>query len=232
MVKPAHFTVGVIIELAKIFAEAGLPPGVFNVVTSAFDNGSLVGSYLCASKDIDMISFTGSSATASKVMATAADTIKKVSFELGGKSPNVIFDDVYSIDAAAAGAVRGIVGTAGQACQSGSRVLVQESIHDEFVSAVVKRMQTSVRMGDPLAPETTMGPLASDVQYDRVAGFIASGRESATLVTGGGQPSDPALEKGFFIEPTVFVDVDNASRHRPRGDLRAGAVCYQVQEFR
>jgi aldehyde dehydrogenase (NAD+)/betaine-aldehyde dehydrogenase len=210
--KPSHFTPGSTLELGRLLLEAGAPAGVFNVVTSAKDNGAVVGQALARSPRVDKIAFTGSTATGREVAQAAASTLKRVSLELGGKSPNVVFADVHSLDAAVTGAFFGVYMNSGQVCQAGSRLLVQESIKDQFVEKLVAMTRKAVRLGDPSDPATTMGPLINRTQLDKVLSYIDAGRGAAELLLGGGRPSVPALQTGLFVEPTIFDRVDNQSR--------------------
>jgi aldehyde dehydrogenase (NAD+)/betaine-aldehyde dehydrogenase len=202
--KPSHLTPGCALELGRLLLEAGLPPGVFNVVTGAAENGAIVGEALIGSPLVDKIAFTGSTATGKKVMAAAAGSLKKVSLELGGKSPNVVFADVASLDAAAQGAFSAIYTNSGQVCHAGSRLLVQESIKDALLEKLVAITKSKVKLGDPLDAATTMGPVVSEPQLARVLGYIDAGRAAAELVTGGGRPAAPALARGLYVEPTIF----------------------------
>jgi acyl-CoA reductase-like NAD-dependent aldehyde dehydrogenase len=209
--KPSHLTPGTTLELARLLAEAGLPPGVVNVVTGARDNGAIVGQALCKSALVDKIAFTGSTATGKKVAETAAQTLKRVSLELGGKSPNVVFADVASLDAAVMGAFHGIYMNSGQVCQAGSRLLVQESVKDAFLEKLVA-MTRKMRLGDPADPATAMGPLVSEPQFAKVMSFLDEGKRAAQLVVGGGRVTANGLDKGLYVEPTIFDRVDNRSR--------------------
>lgn len=206
VVKPAHQSSGAAAMFAQILAEAGLPDGVFNLVTSARQNGAVVGQAIASSDMVDMVTFTGSSATGKAVMRAAASNLKRLKLELGGKSPNVVFADVPSIDAAVASAASGIVRLAGQSCQAGSRLLVQESIKDEFLEKLLQQIG-SAKLGDPLDPETTCGPLVSAAQLERVEYYVEVGNLSANLLTGGERPDEPHLQKGWFYRPTVFDEV-------------------------
>jgi acyl-CoA reductase-like NAD-dependent aldehyde dehydrogenase len=210
--KPSHLTSGCALELARLLHEAGLPPGVLNVVTSETDNGALVGQALCQSPMVDKIAFTGSTATGRKVMQAAAGTLKRVSLELGGKSPNVVFADAASLDAAATGAFFGIFMNSGQVCQAGSRLLVHAAVKDELLDKLVAMTRKKVKLGDPLDPATTMGPIVNEAQLGKVLGYVDAGKQaeaqgSARLLVGGGRASDGALGKGLYVEPTVFADV-------------------------
>jgi acyl-CoA reductase-like NAD-dependent aldehyde dehydrogenase len=212
VIKPSHLTSGVALELARLLLEAGLPPGVVNVVTSDTENGAVVGQALATSPLVDKIAFTGSTATGKKVMQASIGTLKRVSLELGGKSPNIVFADTASIDAAAAGAFLGIYANSGQVCQAGSRLLVQESIKDELVEKLVAMTRKKVRLGDPMDPATTMGPIVSEPQLARVLGYVEAGKGSAQLLTGGGRATEGALERGLYVEPTIFDQVSNDMR--------------------
>jgi acyl-CoA reductase-like NAD-dependent aldehyde dehydrogenase len=207
--KPSHLTPGSTLELARLLGEAGLPAGVVNVVTGARDNGAVVGQALCKSEKVDKIAFTGSTATGKKVAEAAALTLKRVSLELGGKSPNVVFADTASLDAAVMGAFHGIYLNSGQVCQAGSRLLVQESVKDAFLDKLVA-MTKKMRVGDPADPSTAMGPLVSEPQLEKVLGYLDEGKKTAQLVLGGGRPA--GLERGLYVEPTIFDRVDNRSR--------------------
>jgi aldehyde dehydrogenase (NAD+)/betaine-aldehyde dehydrogenase len=202
--KPSHLTPGCALELGRLLLEAGLTPGAFNVITGAADNGAVVGQALIASPLVDKIAFTGSTATGKKVMAAAAATLKKVSLELGGKSPNVVFADAASLDAAASGAFSAIYANSGQICHAGSRLLVQESIKDQLLEKLTTLIRTKVKLGDPFAADTTMGPVVSEQQLERVLGYIEAGKGTAQLVAGGGRATAPALAKGLYVEPTLF----------------------------
>jgi acyl-CoA reductase-like NAD-dependent aldehyde dehydrogenase len=207
--KPSHLTPGTSLELGRLLLEAGLPAGVVNVVTGARDNGAVVGQALVRSAKVDKIAFTGSTATGKKIAEAAAQTLKRVSLELGGKSPNVVFADAPSLDAAVTGAFHGIYLNSGQVCQAGSRLLVQESVKDAFLEKLVA-MTKKMRIGDPAEPSTAMGPLVSEPQLQKVLSYVEEGKRSARLVTGGGRPA--GLDKGLYVEPTIFDGVDNHSR--------------------
>lgn len=208
VVKPPEQASVSTLELASLFAEAGFPPGVVNVITGT---GPAAGEALVASQRVAKVAFTGSTATGARIMASAARNITEVSLELGGKSPNIVFADAEpgAID----GVVAGIFRAAGQRCVAGSRVLVQRQAHEEFTAAFVERTRT-IRLGDPLDPDTTMGPLAFAAHLDHVERLINVARqEGATVACGGRRPDHPALADGFFIEPTVLSGVDNGMRH-------------------
>ncbi|MDA3644245.1 aldehyde dehydrogenase family protein [Saccharopolyspora indica] len=193
------------LELAVILREAGLPDGAFNVVTG---DGETVGVHLTRHPDVRMIGFTGSTEIGRQVMRNAADTIKRVTLELGGKGPNIVLDDA-DLDAAVDGSIYAFLLHAGQACESGTRLLLPASLHDEFVDRLIARLKT-LRIGNPLDPATDIGPVMSADQRDRILGYIEAGkREGATLAHGGGVPSGPGFERGFWVEPTVFTGVSN-----------------------
>lgn len=205
--KPAEQTPASTLAFARIALEAGLPPGVFNVVTGAGPTGAA----LVAHPGVDKVTFTGSTATGITVMKAAADHIAAVTLELGGKSPNIIFDDA-DIDAAINGVIAGIFAATGQTCIAGSRLLVARDLHDEVVARIVQRAQ-QIKLGDPLDLATEMGPIAFREQLDKVGGYVdLAVSEGAQLVCGGGRPTDPGLQEGFFHEPTVLTNVTNDMR--------------------
>jgi betaine-aldehyde dehydrogenase len=202
VLKPAEQTPLTAIQLAELALEAGIPEGVFTVVTGA---GSVVGDALIRHPLVRKIAFTGSTEVGRNVMRIAADEIKRVSLELGGKSANLIFADCdfeRAIDSAATSAL----GNAGQDCCARSRILVEESMHDRFVAALIERFDR-VRVGDPLSSATEMGPLVSTAHLERVMSFVDRGRaEGATLATGGAPPADEGCARGCYLAPTVFTD--------------------------
>ncbi len=202
IVKPSEYAPLTAFMLAEIIHEAGAPPGVFNLVSG---DGPSAGEALVAHRDVDMISFTGSTATGRRLSAVAASTVKKVTLELGGKSPLIVLDGAPLTDAVAA-AVQGCYINCGQMCTASTRLLVSEAQRDEAV-ATAAAIAESLAVGDPSAPDTVVGPLVNARQRDRVRAYIQSGiAEGATLVTGGVEPPD-GLERGYFIRPTVFADV-------------------------
>lgn len=202
VVKPADQTPVSALEFARCIEEAGFPPGVFNVVTG----GPAVGAALTAHPGVDKVAFTGSTAVGIKVAQAAMGHLAKVSLELGGKSPNVVFEDA-DLEAAANGVIAGIFAAGGQTCIAGSRLLVQESVRGELVCRVTERART-IKLGDPLAAETEMGPVAFRTHLDGILRRCEAGVQAgATLVTGGRRASGPGLDDGFFVEPTIFTDV-------------------------
>ncbi len=201
--KPAEQTPASTLEFARLFEEAGFPPGVFNVVTG---DGATAGRALVRHPGVDKVAFTGSTETGISVMKDAADHLARVSLELGGKSPNIVFEDA-DLEAAANGVVAGIFAATGQTCMAGSRLFVQERVHDELVDRLSDRAGT-IKLGDPLDPDTEMGPVAFPEQLEKILDLIRSGREEgAELVFGGDRPGDVELSDGYFVEPTIFTGV-------------------------
>lgn len=206
--KPAEQTPASTLEFARLFEEAGFPPGVFNVVTGF---GSTAGKALVRHPGVDKVAFTGSTDTGKLVMKDAADHLAKVSLELGGKSPNIVFEDA-DLEAAANGVVAGIFAATGQTCIAGSRLVVQRTVHDEMVERLAEKAR-SIKLGDPLDMETEMGPVAFEEQLEKVLGYVELGQEEgAELVYGGGRPEDLELRDGYFVEPTILTEVHNDMR--------------------
>ena len=198
VLKPAEQTPLTALRLAELALEAGIPEGVFTVVTGA---GSVVGEAILKHPIVRKVAFTGSTEVGMNVMRLAADDIKRVSLELGGKSANLIFADA-DFDKAVASAASSALGNAGQDCCARSRILVEQSLYDRFSKALVEKFQ-SMKVGDPLAEETEMGPLVTTAHRERVMKYIESGRgEGATLACGGDMPQG----KGSYLAPTVFLD--------------------------
>ncbi|HWP28656.1 MAG TPA: aldehyde dehydrogenase [Chloroflexota bacterium] len=201
VLKPASYTPLTALALAEIVAEAGLPEGVFNVVTGP---GTTVGTALVSHPMVNLVSFTGETTTGQTIMQAAAPGLKRVSFELGGKAPNLIFASA-DLDAAVAGSLRSAFFNQGEVCLATPRFLVEESIYDAFLEKFVAAAR-ALRLGDPLDPATEMGPLVSQPHYERVTRYVQLGEEEgARLVTGGRRP--PGLERGYYLEPTIFTDV-------------------------
>jgi aldehyde dehydrogenase (NAD+) len=206
VVKPAEQAPASTLEFAALVEAAGFPPGVFNVVTGL---GTEAGAPLVAHPGVDKVAFTGATETGRQVMKGAAEHLARVSLELGGKSPHIVFADA-DLDAAAGGVVAGIFAATGQTCMAGSRLMVQEDIYDEFLDRLSERAR-AIRLGDPLDPATEMGPVAFRAHLDHVEHAIAAAiGEGARLVTGGRRPAAAELHDGYFVEPTIFADVDNA----------------------
>ncbi len=204
VLKPSENTPLNALKLAEIAMEAGLPEGVLNVVTGY---GATTGEALALHEDVDKISFTGSIATARKLLqSSAVSNLKRLSLELGGKSPNIIFPDA-DLDAAMKGAFWGIFGGKGEVCSAGSRLLVHEEVHDRFVDDLAARAR-KLRVGNPLDPATQMGSQISARQMDRILDYIESAKqEGARLMSGGERDTDGDKAKGFFVKPTVFAEV-------------------------
>jgi len=208
VIKPSEFTSASTLAFVRLFEEAGFPPGVVNVVTGF---GKDVGSALIEHPLVRKIAFTGSDATGRAINQTAAKHFKHVSLELGGKSPNIVFDDA-NLDDAVNGAVSGIFAATGQTCIAGSRLLLQDSIHDAFLEKLIGLAGTA-RMGNPMDLNTQVGPVTTRQQYDKVLGYIDIAKtDGAELVMGGRPASRPECGDGWFIEPTIFANVDNSMR--------------------
>jgi aldehyde dehydrogenase (NAD+) len=206
VVKPSEYTSASMLEFARIATEAGVPNGVVNVVTGL---GPEVGEALVTHPDVAHVGFTGGDAAGRRIYELAARGLKTVTLELGGKSPNIVFDDA-DLGQAVKGVVSGIFAASGQSCQAGSRLLVQQSIHDRFVGMLVDFMR-GVKLGDPALPGTQMGPIATRPQFEKIVSYIELGkREGAICVLGGGVRAD--LGAGWFVEPTIFTGVRNDMR--------------------
>jgi aldehyde dehydrogenase (NAD+) len=204
VMKPAELTSLSALRIGELALEAGIPPGVFNIVTGP---GRVVGDALVNHPDVDKVTFTGSPGVGRGIMKGAASNFKRVSLELGGKSANVIFDDA-NLDAAARAAAAGIFFNAGQVCSAGSRVLVQEGAYDEVVERLAERAK-SLRMGDLLDRNTSLGPVISEKQMKSILDYVDIGqKEGASLVTGG----ERIGKRGYFISPAVFADVKHEMR--------------------
>jgi betaine-aldehyde dehydrogenase len=205
VLKPAEQTPLTMLKLAGWLQECGVPPGVVNVVTGL---GETAGAAIVAHPDVDKVAFTGSASVGKIIMKSAADTLKRVTLELGGKSPNIFFADA-DFEAAIDGALFGVFINQGEVCSAGSRVLVQRSIYTKFLEAMTEKART-IKLGPPLDRSTKMGPLVSKEQYDRVSAYQKLGKSEAKLALGGGRPA--SLPRGYYVEPTIFYDVDNSSR--------------------
>lgn len=204
VMKPAEQTPLSCLRMAKLACEAGFPPGVINVVPGY---GPTAGAALVKHPGVDKIAFTGEGTTAKIIAREAIDTFKRLTFELGGKSPNIIFADA-DLDAAVAGAHFGLYFNQGQCCCAGSRVYVEDSIHDEFISRLTERNQNH-RLGDPFDPETQQGPQVDQAQFDKILQYVEYGKQDgAECVTGGDRFGD----KGYFVEPTLFTGVTDDMR--------------------
>jgi len=208
VIKPSEFTSAATLEFVALMDEAGFPAGTANVVTGL---GLEAGKPLVDHPDVAKIAFTGSEMGGQHIYEGAARGIKLVSLELGGKSPNIVFDDA-DLEAAAMGAVTGIFSAAGQSCTAGSRLLLHRSIHDEFVKRLID-VASQARLGDPMDAATHIGPIATEPQFAKILSYIEVARsEGATCVLGGEPYTDGACAKGRFIAPTIFTNVHNNMR--------------------
>jgi betaine-aldehyde dehydrogenase len=205
VLKPAEQTPLTALEMAAWFPEVGLPDGVVNIITGL---GESTGAPLVRHPDVNKIAFTGSAEVGKIIMKSAADTVKRVTLELGGKSPNIFFADA-DFEAAIDGALFGVFINQGEVCSAGSRILVEKKIYSKFVDAMAAKAKT-IRLGAPLERETKMGPLVSKDQYDRVRSYQELGKREAKVAAGGGRAAH--LDRGFYVEPTIFYDVDNSAR--------------------
>ena len=204
ILKPPEQTPLTCLELPTILGEAGLPDGVLHVLTGF---GETAGAPLVAHPGVDKVTFTGSREVGKIIMRSGADTLKRVTLELGGKSPNIVFADA-DFDRAVEGSCNGVFWNQGEICSAGTRVFVDRAIYDDALNAFVERAK-AVRLGGGLDDETTMGPLVSAEQRERVERYIEIGQEEATLAVQGSRPSDPRLANGYFVPPTIFADVEN-----------------------
>ncbi|HCB05515.1 MAG TPA: betaine-aldehyde dehydrogenase [Nocardioides bacterium] len=203
VLKPSELTPHTSIHLMRLLEEAGLPAGVGNLVLGA---GPEAGAPLSEDPRVDLVSFTGGLITGKRIMAAAAGTVKKVALELGGKNPNIVFADA-DLEVALDYALTAVFLHSGQVCSAGARLLVEESVHDQFVDALVDRAR-AIRLGGPHDAKAETGPLTSSAHRDKVAAYVAKGlEEGATLRCGGAAPEDPALANGFYYLPTILDDV-------------------------
>ena len=202
IVKPASQTPLTALALGEIAVEVGLPPGVLNVLTGP---GSSLGQQIVDHPGIDKIAFTGDTGTGKQIMRGSAESLKRITLELGGKSPNIVFPDA-DLDAAVRGATMGIFYGKGEVCAAGSRLLVDRSIKDAFVDKVAARAKKMVP-GDPLDPRTRLGAISSKSQLERVLGYIETARREGATLVAGGERTDIGTGKGYFLQPTVFANV-------------------------
>lgn len=208
VIKPSEFSSVSTLEFVKLFEQAGFPPGVVNTVTGY---GADVGEPLVAHPLVRKVAFTGGELSGQHVYETAARGLKGVTLELGGKSPNIVFEDA-NLDNAVMGAISGIFAATGQTCIAGSRLLVQKSIQDEFTEKLLAVAKTA-RMGDPMNMDTQVGPVTTKPQYDKVLSYIETAlADGAKLLLGGSTPQAPDLSDGWFVEPTIFGNVKNNMR--------------------
>ena len=207
VVKPSEFTSASTLAFIKLVEEAGFPTGVVNVITGFGKDVSTLTTHPLVRK----VAFTGSDATGRAINVAAASTFKRCTLELGGKSPNIVFDDA-KIEDAVNGAVSGIFAATGQTCIAGSRLLLQEGVHDRFMEKLIALSKTA-RMGDPMSTETQVGPITTRPQYEKVLSYIdVAKNEGAKLALGGGPAKRPECGDGWFVEPTVFTGVTNNMR--------------------
>ncbi|MBM4265434.1 MAG: aldehyde dehydrogenase family protein [Deltaproteobacteria bacterium] len=201
VLKPAEQTPLSALRLGELLDEAGFPPGVVNIVTGF---GETAGAAITVHPDVDKVAFTGSTEVGKTIMQQAAGTLKRVSLELGGKSPNIVFADA-DLDSAAEGAAAAIYFNHGQCCCAGSRLFIEDKVYDRVMPKLIEYSE-QIQVGPGLDPKTQMGPLVSSEQLERVSGYLASGKkEGAKVATGGGRPK--GLDRGYFVSPTVFTDV-------------------------
>jgi len=205
ILKPAEQTPLTALEFTSSLEQAGLPPGVVNIVNGF---GETAGAAIVAHPNVDKIAFTGSAAVGKIIVKSAADTLKRVTLELGGKSPNIFFPDA-DWEAAVDGALFGVFINQGEVCSAGSRILVQKKIYPKFVEAMTEKAKR-IKLGAPLERDTKMGPLVSKEQYDRVSSYLDVGKNEAKVAIGGGRPKQ--FGKGYYVEPTIFYDVANSAR--------------------
>jgi acyl-CoA reductase-like NAD-dependent aldehyde dehydrogenase len=204
VIKPASQTPLTALKFAQLCQEAGLPDGVLNVVTGP---GGKVGMAMVRDPRVDKIAFTGSTEVGKQIMREAAGTLKRLSLELGGKSPNIVFADA-DMEAAVRGAMTGIFYNKGEVCAAGSRLFLEQSIHDEFMSKLTDRVKT-FKVGDPMDKATRMGPVVSKAQMDTVLGYIEAGKREGAQLVAGGQRASVGNGKGYYVEPTIFDGVSN-----------------------
>ncbi|GEO87059.1 MULTISPECIES: aldehyde dehydrogenase family protein [Alphaproteobacteria] len=204
ILKPAEQAPLSPIFLGQLCLDAGVPPGVVNVVAGLGDAGAA----LAAHPGVDKVAFTGSTGVGQRIIQASAGNVKRVSLELGGKSPNIVFADA-DLDKAVPAAAMAVFTNSGQICSAGTRLFVEDNIYDEFIERVAD-FTRSLKVGDPLDPETQLGPVVSLEQMERIVGYIDAGRaQGATVTVGGGRISDAGLENGYFLQPTVFSGVED-----------------------
>ena len=208
VIKPSEHTSASALEFAKLIEKAGFPKGVVNIVTGY---GSEIGDALVKNPKVAKIAFTGGTKTGKHIIQAASEDIKKVTLELGGKSPNIVFADA-DLDNAAKGVISGIFAATGQTCIAGSRLLVQENIHDQFVEKIVALAKTA-KMGDPSSFDTQVGPVTSREQYEKILSYFDIAKdEGAKCVLGGHKATRPECGDGWFVEPTIYTNVNNKMR--------------------
>ncbi|HEU5335611.1 MAG TPA: aldehyde dehydrogenase family protein [Terriglobales bacterium] len=206
VLKPAEQTPLTALRLGQLAQEAGFPPGVLNIITGGPESGR----ELVKHPGVDKLAFTGSTLVGKEIMRSAADTMKRVSLELGGKSPNIVFAD-SDLDAAVKGATTGIFYGKGEVCAAGSRLFVEKKVHDDFMGKLVERAR-KLKPGDPLDPKTRLGAIISEQQMNTVLGYIEAGKKEGARLLAGGNRTSVDGGKGFFVEPTVFDGVNNSMK--------------------
>src|ERR1700761_5004112 len=208
VLKPAEEAPLTSLRIAELAMEAGIPPGVVNVVPGY---GETAGAALASHHDVDKVAFTGSHFTGQSIVKASAGNLKRVSLELGGKSPDIVFADA-DIDLAVPGAAMAVFANSGQICSAGTRMFVEQKIYDEFTEKVAA-FGRQLRVGNGLDPETQIGPLVSEQQLERVAGYLSVGKqEGARAIAGGERLTEGPLAKGYFVPPTVFANVNDDMR--------------------
>ncbi|HET7578912.1 MAG TPA: betaine-aldehyde dehydrogenase [Bacillales bacterium] len=202
IIKPSEITPLTTVKITELMEEIGFPKGVVNLVLG---EGATVGNELAENENVDLISFTGGIVTGKKIMRAASGNVKKIALELGGKNPNIVFADA-DFDTAVDQALNAVYFHAGQVCSAGARLLVEDSLHDRFVEALVERIKR-IKLGNGFDKDTQSGPLISSGHREKVEKYVEAGKqEGANLVIGGARPENPELEKGFFYLPTLFTD--------------------------
>lgn len=206
VIKPSFETSASALEFAKLIVKAGFPAGVVNIVTGDLP----VAKTLSTHEEIDKVAFTGSTGTAVQISKQASETLKKITFELGGKAPHIIFEDA-DIEKATSAAVKGIFINAGQTCAAGSRVFIHSSIYEETVEKILAKTKL-LKVGEPFSPESEMGPISNEMQYNRLFDFVSRTKdEGGTLLYGGHALKIEGFEEGYYFSPTIFTDVENDS---------------------
>jgi aldehyde dehydrogenase (NAD+) len=195
------------LRTAELLVEAGVPPGVVNVVTGL---GIEAGAALAAHMDVDRVAFTGSTATGREIIKASSTNMKRIQLELGGKSPDIVFADA-NLDKAVPGAAMGVYSNSGQICSAGTRIFVERKIHEEFVERLVDYTR-AIKVGDPFDPESQLGPLVSSSQLERVLKYVEIGGEDGANLVAGGKRLDGELADGYFVSPTIFTNVHNGMR--------------------
>lgn len=207
VLKPSELTPLTALELAKMVEAVGFPPGVVNIITGP---GAECGEELSHNHKVDKVAFTGGTATGRRILVSAAGNLKRVTLELGGKNPNIVFADA-DFDSAVDGALFGAFANQGEVCSAGSRLLVERSVHKKLVDAMLKKIP-NIKMGHGLSAGTKMGPLISKAHREKVESYIEIGKKEGKLLCGGKRPSGAEFEKGWFVEPTIFDDVKPTAR--------------------